>query len=171
MTCSHLSRFIPLALGRLLREWPMQECDKRTPPLRSYVNIQSIPIIVRGVSGSPYRLISFLQHIDLDFTYTDTISMSLSTSLLLNYPTALFARLPISLTLSLSIFSGTVRIAHLYKHTYFLIKYRRPSINFVRTDNPRSTLSRIAYLHTSSPTKLQTFDQTIVFDGISRQTR
>ena len=34
--------------------------------------------------------------------------MSVSTSLLFNYPTALFARLPISLTLSLSIFSGTV---------------------------------------------------------------
>jgi len=53
---------------------------------------------------------STVAHIDEDLTYTDTLSMSLSTSLLLNYPTAQFARLPISLTLSLSIFSGTITL-------------------------------------------------------------
>lgn len=38
----------------------------------------------------------------------DTISLSLSTSYLFNYPTASFARLPISLTISLSQFKSSV---------------------------------------------------------------
>lgn len=39
----------------------------------------------------------------------DTLSLSLSTSYLFNYPTASFARLPISLTISLSQFKSSVR--------------------------------------------------------------
>ena len=40
--------------------------------------------------------------------YTDTLSLSFSTSVLLNYPFPSFARLPISLTISLSVFSAAV---------------------------------------------------------------
>lgn len=41
--------------------------------------------------------------------YTDTASISFSTSVLFNYPFPCFARLPVSLTLSLSVFSSKVR--------------------------------------------------------------
>lgn len=41
-------------------------------------------------------------------SYADTISLSLSTSVLFNYPFASFARLPVSLTISLSHFSSSV---------------------------------------------------------------
>lgn len=44
----------------------------------------------------------------------DTISLSLSTSYLFNYPTSSFARLPISLTISLSQFKSAVRPVCLY---------------------------------------------------------
>ena len=50
-----------------------------------------------------------LQQIEVDMHYTDTVSISFSTSVLLNYPFPSFARLPISLTISLSVFSATVR--------------------------------------------------------------
>ncbi|EKM50627.1 uncharacterized protein PHACADRAFT_213526 [Phanerochaete carnosa HHB-10118-sp] len=46
--------------------------------------------------------------IEVDMHYTDTISISFSTSVLLNYPFPSFARLPVSLTISLSVFSATV---------------------------------------------------------------
>ncbi|KAF5356046.1 hypothetical protein D9756_003905 [Leucocoprinus leucothites] len=46
--------------------------------------------------------------IEFDAAYTDTISLSLSTSYLFNYPMASFARLPISLTISLSQFKSVI---------------------------------------------------------------
>ncbi|KAH9486774.1 ERMES complex subunit mmm1 [Psilocybe cubensis] len=48
------------------------------------------------------------QEIEFDASYTDTISLSLSTTYLFNYPTASFARLPISLTISLSQFKSSI---------------------------------------------------------------
>ncbi|KDR85151.1 hypothetical protein GALMADRAFT_131883 [Galerina marginata CBS 339.88] len=53
--------------------------------------------------GSPTEL-------EFDASYTDTISLSLSTSYLFNYPTASFARLPISLTISLSQFKSSISV-------------------------------------------------------------
>ncbi|KAF9452617.1 maintenance of mitochondrial morphology protein 1 [Macrolepiota fuliginosa MF-IS2] len=47
---------------------------------------------------------------EFDATYTDTISLSLSTSYLFNYPMASFARLPISLTISLSQFKSSISV-------------------------------------------------------------
>ncbi|KIM48049.1 hypothetical protein M413DRAFT_439752 [Hebeloma cylindrosporum] len=46
--------------------------------------------------------------IEFDASYTDTLSLSLSTSYLFNYPTTSFARLPISLTISLSQFKSSI---------------------------------------------------------------
>lgn len=40
--------------------------------------------------------------------YIDSVSISISTSVLFNYPFASFARLPVSLTISLSLFSSSV---------------------------------------------------------------
>ncbi|KIJ45605.1 hypothetical protein M422DRAFT_75041 [Sphaerobolus stellatus SS14] len=48
------------------------------------------------------------QQIEFDMTYTDTSSLSFSTSVLFNYPFSYFARLPISLTVALSVFSSKV---------------------------------------------------------------
>ena len=58
--------------------------------------------------GEHPKFYSFLQDIEFDATYTDTLSVSLSTFYLFNYPMATFARLPISLTISLSQFKSSV---------------------------------------------------------------
>ncbi|KAF9068066.1 maintenance of mitochondrial morphology protein 1 [Rhodocollybia butyracea] len=48
--------------------------------------------------------------IEFDADYTDSVSVSLSTSYLFNYPMPLFARLPVSLTISLSLFKSSITI-------------------------------------------------------------
>ncbi|KAF5374760.1 hypothetical protein D9758_000127 [Tetrapyrgos nigripes] len=48
--------------------------------------------------------------IEFDVEYADSASVSLSTSYLFNYPTPLFARLPVSLTISLSLFKSSIII-------------------------------------------------------------
>ncbi|THU91770.1 hypothetical protein K435DRAFT_780559 [Dendrothele bispora CBS 962.96] len=48
--------------------------------------------------------------IEFDVEYVDTASVSLSTSYLFNYPTPLFARLPVSITISLSVFKSSITI-------------------------------------------------------------
>ncbi|KAI0778087.1 maintenance of mitochondrial morphology protein 1 [Trametes elegans] len=48
--------------------------------------------------------------IDYDMNYIDSVSISISTSVLLNYPFPSFVRLPVSLTISLSLFSACVRL-------------------------------------------------------------
>ncbi|KAI0662720.1 maintenance of mitochondrial morphology protein 1 [Cubamyces menziesii] len=48
--------------------------------------------------------------IEYDMNYIDSISISISTSVLFNYPFPSFARLPVSLTISLSLFSAPVRL-------------------------------------------------------------
>ncbi|KAI0724451.1 maintenance of mitochondrial morphology protein 1 [Cerioporus squamosus] len=48
--------------------------------------------------------------IDYDMSYMDSISISISTSVLFNYPFPSFARLPVSLTISLSLFASSVRL-------------------------------------------------------------
>jgi maintenance of morphology protein 1 len=45
---------------------------------------------------------------EFDMVYKDDLSISLSTAYLFNYPTIGFARLPVSLTISLSVFSCRV---------------------------------------------------------------
>ncbi|TEB39223.1 maintenance of mitochondrial morphology protein 1 [Coprinellus micaceus] len=47
---------------------------------------------------------------EFDAVYQDTLSISLSTSYLFNYPTTSFARMPISLTISLSQFKSSLSI-------------------------------------------------------------
>lgn len=47
---------------------------------------------------------------ECNMSYIDTVSVSISTSVLFNYPFPMFARLPVSLTLSLSLFSANVTI-------------------------------------------------------------
>lgn len=48
------------------------------------------------------------QKVEFDMVYTDSISVSLSTSALFNYPLPYFVRLPVTLTVSLSLFSSNV---------------------------------------------------------------
>ncbi|KAG6878428.1 ERMES complex subunit mmm1 [Termitomyces sp. T159_Od127] len=52
-----------------------------------------------------------LTDIHFETTYTDTLSISLSTSYLFNYPMTSFARLPVSLTISLSLFKSLITIS------------------------------------------------------------
>ncbi|KAK7064487.1 maintenance of mitochondrial morphology protein 1 [Favolaschia claudopus] len=49
-----------------------------------------------------------LSEAEVDVTYTDTISIALSTSVLFNYPMPSFARLPVELTISLSLFKASL---------------------------------------------------------------
>jgi len=56
--------------------------------------------------------------------------MTLSTSLLFNYPIAHFARLPISLSLSLSIFSGTITLVPPSPQSPALILRLQPNFRF-----------------------------------------
>ncbi|EMD41781.1 hypothetical protein CERSUDRAFT_147088 [Gelatoporia subvermispora B] len=46
--------------------------------------------------------------LEFDVSYVDSVSISLSTSVLFNYPLPSFARLPVSLTISLSLFSSSI---------------------------------------------------------------
>ncbi|KAI0735277.1 maintenance of mitochondrial morphology protein 1 [Earliella scabrosa] len=48
--------------------------------------------------------------IEYDMSYIDSVSISISTSVLFNYPFPSFARLPVSLTISLSLFASSVRL-------------------------------------------------------------
>ncbi|KAH7915393.1 maintenance of mitochondrial morphology protein 1 [Hygrophoropsis aurantiaca] len=48
--------------------------------------------------------------IEFDMAYTDSASISISTAYLFNYPMSSFARLPISLTISLSLFESTLTL-------------------------------------------------------------
>lgn len=50
-----------------------------------------------------------MQEAEVDVNYTDTISIALSTSYLFNYPMPSFARLPVQLTISLSLFKASVK--------------------------------------------------------------
>jgi len=58
-------------------------------------NASSIPVAGPGP----------LERNEFDMVYKDDLSISLSTAYLFNYPTIGFARLPVSLTISLSVFS------------------------------------------------------------------
>ncbi|KAI0079606.1 maintenance of mitochondrial morphology protein 1 [Panus rudis PR-1116 ss-1] len=49
--------------------------------------------------------------LEFDVDYVDTVAVSFSTSMLFNYPFASFARLPVSLTISLSLFSAAVQLS------------------------------------------------------------
>lgn len=50
-------------------------------------------------------------HVTFDMSYADTISVSVSTTYLFNYPMSSFARLPVSLTISLSRFESPVVVS------------------------------------------------------------
>ncbi|KAG9222957.1 hypothetical protein PLEOSDRAFT_155315 [Pleurotus ostreatus PC15] len=52
-----------------------------------------------------------LSETEFDVTYCDTASVSLSTSYLFNYPMPSFARLPVTLTISLSLFKSSIVIS------------------------------------------------------------
>ncbi|KAG1716568.1 hypothetical protein ID866_620 [Astraeus odoratus] len=52
-----------------------------------------------------------LAHVKFDLSYIDSVSISLSTTYLFNYPMPSFARLPVSLTISLSAFQSTITLA------------------------------------------------------------
>lgn len=48
------------------------------------------------------------QHASFHMTYTDTVSVSLATSVLFHYPLPYFIRLPVRLNISLSLFAASV---------------------------------------------------------------
>ncbi|KAF8496677.1 hypothetical protein JB92DRAFT_1049938 [Gautieria morchelliformis] len=78
------------------------------PILVHSVNLgSSAPILSNAQSRSTHNPPNS-QDVGFDMTYRDTASISFSTSVLFNYPFPYFARLPVSLTLSLSVFSSKI---------------------------------------------------------------
>ncbi|KAJ3714407.1 hypothetical protein C8R42DRAFT_698591 [Lentinula raphanica] len=71
------------------------------------------PIVVHSVdfgSSAPH-LSNGRREIEFDVNYVDSLSVSLSTSYLFNYPMPLFARLPVALTISLSLFKSSESVS------------------------------------------------------------
>ncbi|KAH9835655.1 maintenance of mitochondrial morphology protein 1 [Rhodofomes roseus] len=87
--------------------------------------------------------------IELDMDYVDTISISLSTSVLFNYPFTSFARLPVSLTISLSIFSATICLTPpqpLSPHPTLTIALPSPETDFTLNLQTKSLMGSRAKL-------------------------
>ncbi|KAJ7783439.1 maintenance of mitochondrial morphology protein 1 [Mycena maculata] len=87
----------------------------RPPGFLDHINIHSIDL---GVSAPRLANAQIkrqncsepLSEVEVDVSYTDTVSIALSTSYLFNYPMPSFARLPVSLTISLSLFKSSIVI-------------------------------------------------------------
>jgi len=87
----------------------------RPPRFLDYINIHSVDLGVSAPRLSNARIkrqnhSESPSQIEFDVAYTDTISVALSTSCLFNYPLPSFARLPVSLTISLSLFKSSIII-------------------------------------------------------------
>ncbi|KII94330.1 hypothetical protein PLICRDRAFT_100619 [Plicaturopsis crispa FD-325 SS-3] len=86
----------------------------RPPGFLDHIKIHSVDLGVSAPRVSNARLnspkVPGINTIEFDSTYTDTISVSLSTSYLFNYPMTSFARLPVSLTISLSLFESPITV-------------------------------------------------------------
>jgi len=86
----------------------------RPPAFVDPIKVHSVDLGVSAprLSSARHKLPNMLsdQHIELDINYTDTLSISFSTSVLFNYPFPSFARLPVSLTISLSLFSSAIQL-------------------------------------------------------------
>jgi len=75
---------------------------------RIQVHSVNLGVAAPHISNTRSRLVAglgSLERSEFEVTYKDNISISLSTAYLFNYPTIGFARLPISVTISLSVFS------------------------------------------------------------------
>ncbi|KAI0304713.1 maintenance of mitochondrial morphology protein 1 [Russula brevipes] len=72
------------------------------------VNLGVSAPCLSGACSRPVTGLGSLERSEFDMMYKDDISISLSTAYLFNYPTIGFARLPVSVTISLSVFSCRV---------------------------------------------------------------
>lgn len=94
----------------------------RPPGFLDYIKIHSVDLGVSAPRLSNARLNTEGAHpespmsTEFDLMYTDTLSLSLSTSYLFNYPMTSFARLPVSLTITLSLFKSSVRVLSLFQN-------------------------------------------------------
>ncbi|KAJ7293267.1 maintenance of mitochondrial morphology protein 1 [Mycena rebaudengoi] len=87
----------------------------RPPGFLDHINIHSVDLGVSAPRLCNARIkrqncAEPLSEAEVAVSYTDTISLALSTSYLFNYPMPSFARLPVSLTISLSLFKSSIII-------------------------------------------------------------
>lgn len=85
---------------------------RRPPEFLDPIHVHSIDLGVSAPRLSNARYTKPTEtgsdpQIEFTLSYSDSVSISFSTSVLFNYPFASFARLPVSLTVSLSLFSTT----------------------------------------------------------------
>ncbi|KAJ7630637.1 maintenance of mitochondrial morphology protein 1 [Roridomyces roridus] len=87
----------------------------RPPGFLDHINIHSVDLGVSAPKLSNARIkrqncAEPLSEVEVEVSYTDTTSIALSTAYLFNYPMPSFARLPVSLTISLSLFKSSIVI-------------------------------------------------------------
>ncbi|KAH8100634.1 maintenance of mitochondrial morphology protein 1 [Cristinia sonorae] len=86
----------------------------RPPTFVDPIKVHSVDLGTRAptLSNARRKLNLSLQteSVELDIAYSDTLSISISTAVLFNYPFASFARLPVSLTITLSLLSTSVLV-------------------------------------------------------------
>jgi len=80
-----------------------------------YIKVHSVDLgqSAPRLSNAQSRVLrsdSLVKENEFEVIYTDTISVSFSTSYLFNYPMPSFARLPVSLTISLSQFKSSISV-------------------------------------------------------------
>ncbi|OBZ78975.1 Maintenance of mitochondrial morphology protein 1 [Grifola frondosa] len=94
----------------------------RPPGFLDHIKVHSVDL---GISAPRLSRAHVKRHLssasdpemEFDMTYVDSLSISLSTSVLFNYPFPSFARLPVSLTISLSIFSSSILLTPPHPHS------------------------------------------------------
>ncbi|KZT06868.1 maintenance of mitochondrial morphology protein 1 [Laetiporus sulphureus 93-53] len=87
--------------------------------------------------------------IEFDMSYVDTLSVSISTSVLFNYPFPSFARLPVSLTISLSLFSSSIVLTPPYpqaQHPTITLTLPSPDTEFTLNIQTKSLMGSRAKL-------------------------
>jgi len=82
----------------------------RPPGILDRIQVHSVNLgiaapQISNARSRPVAGLGSLECCEFEVTYKDNVSISLSTAYLFNYPTIGFARLPISVTISLSVFS------------------------------------------------------------------
>ncbi|KZS92943.1 hypothetical protein SISNIDRAFT_454891 [Sistotremastrum niveocremeum HHB9708] len=90
--------------------------ELRPAKFMDFIKVHSVDI---GASAPSFSKVSIVRNTPsslpptntvFHITYTDSISISISTSILLHYPSANFARLPVALSVSLALFSSELHL-------------------------------------------------------------
>lgn len=157
----------------------------RPPSLMDSILVHSISLgsaspRISGARVQPPTDDSHFHNIEFDMIYTDDVSISFSTMILFSYPVPQFAKLPVSLSLSLSVFAGKV-ILSLPKSsspnptvTFTLVPGFRLEFNINSLVGSRAKLADVPKLHELIESEIKKIltrrgSWTVVLPGIARK--